>query len=96
MYLVESLTVSGLVGMMLSMGFKSNPGDVLASVRDFRGTVAGLVANFVLVPAATMGLLYAFDGRRRRLGRRGGDARAVRQARPPAGRGAGRRARVLR
>ncbi len=61
MYLVESLTVSGLVGMMLSMGFKSNPGDVLASVRDFRGTVAGLVANFVLVPAVTMGLLYAFD-----------------------------------
>ena len=59
--LVRLLTVPGLIAMMLSMGFKSSPGDVLASVRDLRGTAAGLVANFVLVPAATMGLLYAFD-----------------------------------
>jgi BASS family bile acid:Na+ symporter len=59
--LVETLTQSGLVAMMLSMGFRSSPGEVLASIRDLRGTTAGLAANFVLVPAATMGLLYAFD-----------------------------------
>jgi len=59
--LVEPLTRSGLVAMMLSMGFRSSPGEVLASIRDLRGTTAGLAANFVLVPAATMGLLYAFD-----------------------------------
>ena len=59
--LVEPLTRSGLVAMMLSMGFRSSPGEVLASIRDLRGTTAGLAANFVLVPAATMGLLSAFD-----------------------------------
>jgi BASS family bile acid:Na+ symporter len=59
--LIEPLTRSGLVAMMLSMGFRSSPGEVLASIRDFRGTTAGLAANFVLVPAATMGLLYAFE-----------------------------------
>jgi BASS family bile acid:Na+ symporter len=59
--LVEPLTQFGLVAMMLSMGFRSSPGGVLASIRDLRGTTAGLAANFVLVPAATMVLLYAFD-----------------------------------
>ncbi|MDH5237638.1 MAG: bile acid:sodium symporter [Acidimicrobiia bacterium] len=59
--LVEPLTRSALVAMMLSMGFRSGPADVLASIRDLRGATAGLAANFVLVPAATMGLLYAFD-----------------------------------
>jgi BASS family bile acid:Na+ symporter len=59
--LVEPLTRSGLVAVMLSMGFRSSPGEVLASIRDLRGATAGLAANFVLVPAATMGLLYAFD-----------------------------------
>ena len=59
--LVSVLTRAGLVAMMLSMGFRSSPGEVLASIRDLRGTTAGLAANFVLVPAATMGLLYAFD-----------------------------------
>jgi BASS family bile acid:Na+ symporter len=59
--LVRLLTLPALIAMMLSMGFKSSPGDVLASVRDARGVAAGLAANFVLVPAVTMGLLYAFD-----------------------------------
>jgi BASS family bile acid:Na+ symporter len=59
--LVRLLTLPALIAMMLSMGFKSSPGEVLASVRDLRGAAAGLVANFVLVPAATIGLLYAFD-----------------------------------
>jgi bile acid:Na+ symporter, BASS family len=59
--LLRLLTLSGLIAMMLSMGFRSSPGDVLASVRDLRGSAAGLGANFVLVPAVTMGLLHAFD-----------------------------------
>jgi len=58
--LIKSLTLAGLVGMMLSMGLKSSPGDVLASVLDLRGTAASLAANFVLVPAVTLALLYAF------------------------------------
>jgi len=59
--LIRLLILPGLVAMMLSMGLRSSPGEVLASLRDLRGAAAGLVANFVLVPAATMGLLYAFD-----------------------------------
>ena len=59
--LVRLLTLPALIAMMLSMGFKSSPGEVFASVRDARGVAAGLAANFVLVPAVTMGLLYVFD-----------------------------------
>jgi bile acid:Na+ symporter, BASS family len=59
--LVRLLTQPALIAMMLSMGFKSSPGEVLASVRDARGAAAGLAANFVLVPAVAMGLLDAFD-----------------------------------
>jgi bile acid:Na+ symporter, BASS family len=59
--LVKSLILTGLVGMMLSMGFRSSPGAVLASMLDLRGTAASLAANFVLVPLATTALLYAFD-----------------------------------
>jgi BASS family bile acid:Na+ symporter len=58
--LVNLLTVAGLVAMMLSMGFKVTLGEVTASMTQPRLVAAGLVANFVLVPAATAGLLYAF------------------------------------
>jgi BASS family bile acid:Na+ symporter len=54
------LTVSGLVAIMLSMGLKVTFGEVLASVRNLRLTVLGLVANFALVPIVTIGLLYLF------------------------------------
>jgi BASS family bile acid:Na+ symporter len=59
--LIRLLILPGLVAMMLAMGLRSSPGEVLASLRDLRGSAAGLLANFVLVPAATLGLLYAFD-----------------------------------
>jgi BASS family bile acid:Na+ symporter len=59
--LVNLLTVAGLVAMMLSMGFKVTLGEVTASVTRFRLVAAGLVANFVLVPAATVGLLYVLS-----------------------------------
>ncbi len=47
--------------MMLSMGLTVRVEDVAASIRKRRVVVAGLVANYVLVPAATIGLLYLFD-----------------------------------
>ncbi len=46
---------------MLSMGLKGRVEDVAASLRKLRLVVAGLVANYVLVPAATIALLYLFD-----------------------------------
>jgi BASS family bile acid:Na+ symporter len=59
--LVRLLTLVGLIGVMLSMGLKVKFAEVLASARRPRLVVPGLVANFVLVPAATIGLLYLFD-----------------------------------
>ena len=57
---VNLLIVAGLVAMMLSMGFKVTIEEVTASIRRPRLVAAGLVANFVLVPAATVGLLSVF------------------------------------
>src|SRR5262245_13067655 len=59
--LVNALTVAGLVAVMLSMGLKVRFGEVVASVRKPRPMVLSVVANFVLVPLATIGLLYFFD-----------------------------------
>lgn len=59
--LVKLLTMSGLIAMMLSMGFKVTFADILASIRQPRQVTMGLLANFVLVPATTIGLLYLFD-----------------------------------
>jgi BASS family bile acid:Na+ symporter len=58
--LVELLTVSALIAMMLSMGLKVKVEEVAASIRKLRLVVAGLVANYVLVPAVTIALLYLF------------------------------------
>lgn len=59
--LVNLLTIAGLVAMMLSMGFKVTFADVAASMRNPRLVVNGLLANFVLAPAAAAALLYLFD-----------------------------------
>src|SRR5262245_31314170 len=59
--LVNVLTVAGLVAVMLSMGLKVRFGEVVASVRKPRLMALSVVANFVLVPLAPIGLLYAFD-----------------------------------
>jgi BASS family bile acid:Na+ symporter len=58
---VNLLTVAGLVAVMLSMGLKVKFGDVLESTRKPRLLVLSVVANFILVPLATTGLLYLFD-----------------------------------
>jgi BASS family bile acid:Na+ symporter len=58
--LVNFLTVSGLVAIMLSMGLTVTFAEVAASIRKPRLMVLGVLANFVLVPAVTIGLLHLF------------------------------------
>lgn len=55
------MTVVGLMAMMLSMGLKVTFAEVLNATRQPRLIVLSLVANFLLVPAVTLGLLYLFD-----------------------------------
>jgi BASS family bile acid:Na+ symporter len=59
--LVNLLTLVGLIAIMLSMGLKVTLAEVMVSARQTRLVVLGLLANFVLVPAVTIGLLYLFD-----------------------------------
>ncbi len=59
--IVQLLTLVGLMAVMLSMGLKVSIQEVVASTRQPRLVVLGLVANFVLVPAVTIGLLFLFD-----------------------------------
>jgi BASS family bile acid:Na+ symporter len=58
---VNLLTIAGLVAIMLSMGFKVTIAEVAAPLRNTRLVVNGLLANFVLAPAATGVLLYMLD-----------------------------------
>jgi BASS family bile acid:Na+ symporter len=58
--LVKLLTSAGLIVIMLSMGLRVRPGEVLASARQPRRVTLGLLANYVLVPAVTVGLLQVF------------------------------------
>ena len=58
--LVKLLTLVGLIAIMLSMGLKVTWEEVMASARRIRLVVLALVANFVLVPAVAIGLLYVF------------------------------------
>src|SRR5262245_46308994 len=58
--LVNLLTVVGLISIMLSMGFRVTIHEVTASIQKPRQVVTGLVVNFLLVPATTIGLLYLF------------------------------------
>jgi BASS family bile acid:Na+ symporter len=59
--LVKFLTLAGLIAIMLAMGLKVTLPEVIASCRNPRLVGLGLAANFVLVPAVTMGLLYLFE-----------------------------------
>jgi BASS family bile acid:Na+ symporter len=58
--LVTLLNATALVTMMLSMGLRVSPEELLASARPARRLVLGLLANYVLVPAVTLGLLHVF------------------------------------
>lgn len=57
----QLLTLVGLIAMMLSMGLKVSFEDVTVSFRKPRFVMVGVLVNFVIVPAVTMGLLKLFD-----------------------------------
>lgn len=58
--LISLLNVTALVTMMLSMGLQVSFRDLLASTRPTRLLILGLLANYVFVPAVTVGLLNLF------------------------------------
>ena len=58
--LIKLLNVSALVAVMMSIGLKVRYEQVLASARHIRLVTMSIVANFVVVPLITVGLLYAF------------------------------------
>ena len=58
--IVSLLTSASLIVIMVSMGLKVSLAEVWASLQQWRILVLGLIANFVLVPAATLGLLRLF------------------------------------
>jgi len=59
--LIKLLNVTALVAIMLSIGMKVNYQQIKASARHIRLVASGIVANFVLVPLVTVGLLYCFQ-----------------------------------
>jgi BASS family bile acid:Na+ symporter len=59
--LITLLNVTALVTVMLSMGLQVKFEEVLASARPARLMVMGLLANYALVPAVTLGLLLVFQ-----------------------------------
>jgi BASS family bile acid:Na+ symporter len=58
--LINLLATVALVELMLTIGLGATVKEVLAVAKDWRGVVRAGVANYVLVPAATIGLLWAF------------------------------------
>src|SRR5262245_32527050 len=56
--LVKLLNIIALIAIMLSIGLTVKFEQVVASARHIGLMVAGLVANFVLVPLVTVGLLH--------------------------------------
>ena len=55
------LNVTALVAIMLSMGMKVTLESLLSSAHRRRLLVLGLIANYVIVPAVTVGLLLLFQ-----------------------------------
>ena len=58
--LLAILNATALVTMMLSMGLRVGGEELLASARPARRLVLGLIANYAIVPAVTLGLLHVF------------------------------------
>lgn len=59
--LIPVLNVTALIAIMLSMGLQVKLEEVLASARPARRLVLGLLANYIMVPGITFGLLYVFQ-----------------------------------
>src|SRR5262245_43994325 len=58
--IINYLTSASLVVIMLLMGLKVSLAELASSIRQWRLIALGIIANFVLVPAATLGLLALF------------------------------------
>lgn len=58
---IALLNLTALVTIMLSMGLQVKWQAVMTSTRPVLLVVFGLFANYVLVPAVTLGLLYVFQ-----------------------------------
>ncbi len=58
--LTNRLIMAALVAAMASMGLKVSFAEVVASARHTRLVLSAVLANFVLVPLVTIGLLYVF------------------------------------
>jgi bile acid:Na+ symporter, BASS family len=59
--LITLVNVTALVTIMLAMGLQVKFQAVMASTRPVLRVLLALFANYVLVPAATLGLLYLFQ-----------------------------------
>jgi BASS family bile acid:Na+ symporter len=55
------LTSAGLIATMLAIGLRVRWGEVLMAAKQVQLVTLALIANFLLVPAATLGLLWLFD-----------------------------------
>lgn len=59
--LIPVLNVTALVAIMFSMGLQVKVEEVVTSARPARRLVLGLLANYLIVPGITFGLLYVFQ-----------------------------------
>lgn len=59
--IVKAMAALSLVSLMFWMGLKARFEDVLASTKNFKLIGLGFLANFILVPILTLGLLYIFS-----------------------------------
>lgn len=57
---INILAIVALVELMVTIGLGASVGQVWKVARDWRGVIRALVANYVLVPAAAVGLLLLF------------------------------------
>jgi BASS family bile acid:Na+ symporter len=58
--LINLLAAVALVELMLTIGLGATVAEVLAVARDWRGVLRAFFANYVIVPAAAVGLVLAF------------------------------------
>lgn len=59
--IAKSLILAGLITIMLSMGMTVTIEQVVASSKKWQSILLCLLANFVLVPVVTIGLLFFFE-----------------------------------
>src|SRR5262245_57563809 len=58
---IKLVNITALMAIMLAMGMQVKFEAVMSSTRPLRRVLLGLLANYVLVPIVTLGLLYLFQ-----------------------------------